>query len=58
MMSMVIYQPSLAQLTRELKLDAKQQAAVKELMVERRTRLLALIDKSPPPTLRFGDTLP
>jgi len=58
MMSMIIYQPSLDHLTSELKLDAAQQAAVKDLMVERRTELLALIDKSPPPTLGFGDALP
>jgi hypothetical protein len=36
----------------ELKLDPAEQAAVKQLMVERRTELLTLIDKSPPPTLR------
>jgi hypothetical protein len=58
MMSMIIYQPSLDHLTSELKLDAAQQAAVKQLMVERRTALLALIDKSPPPTLGFGEPLP
>src|SRR5262249_15417477 len=58
MLSMIIYQPALDHLTSELQLDASQQAAVKELMVERRTELLALIDKSPPPTLGFGDALP
>ena len=58
MMSMIIYQPSLDHLTSELKLDAAQQAAVKNLMVERRTQLLALIDRNPPPTLGVGETLP
>jgi hypothetical protein len=58
MMSMIIYQPSLGRLTSELKLDSSQQAAVKELMVERRTNLLELIDKNPPPTLGFGEALP
>lgn len=58
MMSMILYQPSLQHLSGALKLDAKQQAAVKNLMAERRTALLALIDKSPPPTLGFGDFLP
>jgi hypothetical protein len=58
MMSMIVYQPSLDHLTSELKLDSNQQASVKELMVERRTELLALIDKKPPPTLGFGDELP
>jgi hypothetical protein len=58
MMSMIIYQPSLEHLTGRLKLDTKQQAAARALMVERRTELLALIDKSPPPTLGFGATTP
>ena len=54
MMSIIVYQPSLEHLNSELKLDAKQQVAVQDLMIERRTQLLALIDKSPPPTLGFG----
>jgi hypothetical protein len=58
MMSMIIYQPSLGHLTRELKLDSAQQAAVKEVMVKRRTELLTLIDRNPPPTLGFGEALP
>lgn len=58
MMSMIIYQPSLDHLTRELNLDSAQQSAMKQLMVQRRTELLALIDKNPPPTLRLGDALP
>jgi hypothetical protein len=58
MMSMIIYQPSLGHLTGELKLDSSQQAAVKELMVQRRAELLRLIDKNPPPTLGFGEPLP
>jgi len=51
---MIVYQPSLEHLNSELKLDANQQAVVQQLMIERRTQLLALIDKSPPPTLGFG----
>jgi hypothetical protein len=58
MMSMIVYQPSLDHLTTELKLNPDQQAAVKQLMLRRRADLLALIDKSPPPTLEFSDTLP
>jgi hypothetical protein len=58
MMSMIIYQPSLDHLANELKLDPAQQAAGRQLMVERRNDLLALIDKSPPPTLGFGGALP
>jgi hypothetical protein len=58
MMSMIIYQPSLDHLISELKLDSTQQSTVRELMVSRRTKLLALIDKSPPPTLELGEALP
>ncbi|HEY2107582.1 MAG TPA: hypothetical protein VGH29_17410 [Candidatus Binataceae bacterium] len=58
MMSMIIYQPSFDHLVAELKLDPSQQTAVKQLMLERRTRLLALIDKSPPPSLDLGQALP
>jgi hypothetical protein len=57
-MSMIVYQPSLEHLTSELKLDPAEQAAVKQLMVERRTDLLALIDKSPPPTLGVDGPTP
>jgi hypothetical protein len=57
-LSMIIYQPSLDHLIRELKLDSSQHAAVKELMIERRTKLLTLIDNNPPPTLGFGEALP
>ena len=58
MMSMIIYQPSLDHLASQLKLDPAQQAIVKQLMQDRRTNLLALIDKNPPPTLGFGQPLP
>jgi hypothetical protein len=58
MMSMIIYQPSLQYLSSELELDAKQRAAVEELMVERRMELPALIDKNPQPTFGLGDSLP
>ena len=57
-MSMIVYQPSLEHLTSELKLDPAEQAAVKQLMVERRTDLLTLIDKSPPPTLGVDGPMP
>jgi len=50
-MSMIIYQPVLEHLTTELLLDRAEQAAVRQLMVERRNELLALIDRSPPPSL-------
>jgi hypothetical protein len=57
-MSMIVYQPSLEHLTSELKLEPAEQAAIKQLMVERRTDLLALIDKSPPPTLGVDGPMP
>jgi hypothetical protein len=58
LMSMIIYQPALDRLNAELNLNPAQQAAVKQLMVERRSKLLALIDSNPPPTLGFGKALP
>jgi hypothetical protein len=58
LMSMIIYQPALDRLSAELDLDPSQQFAVRQLMVERRNKLLALIDKNPPPTLGFGGALP
>ncbi len=57
-MSMIVYQPSLEHLTSELKLDPAEQAAVRQLMLERRTDLLALIDRSPPPTLGVDGPMP
>jgi hypothetical protein len=57
-MSMIVYQASLEHLISELKLDPAEQAAVKQLMVERRTDLLTLIDKSPPPTLGVDGLMP
>src|SRR5215469_17340703 len=58
LMSMIIYQPALEHLTRELKLDPAQHSALEQLMVERRTELLALIDKSQPPTLGLEGSAP
>ncbi len=58
MMSMIIYQPALEHLTRELTLDPAQRSALQQLMVERRTELLALIDKDHPPTLDLEGAAP
>ncbi len=52
--TMVIYRPLLESLTAQLELDANQQAQVKQLLIERRNRLLALVDETPPPSLLTG----
>lgn len=43
----------LEQTTRDFKLDAAQQAKVHELLVERRTKYIALVDSTPSPTFRL-----
>jgi hypothetical protein len=52
--TMIIYRPLLENLTMRLGLDAKQQEQVKQLLIERRNRLLALVDATPPPSLSVG----
>jgi hypothetical protein len=38
---------------RDYKLDAKQEAALRQLMLERREKFLALVDSTPYPTLKL-----
>ena len=51
---MVIYRPVLERLGEVLALDEKQRNQLKTLLVERRTRLLALVDQTPPPSFKLG----
>ncbi len=44
----------LERLNRDLKLDDPQQARVRELLVARRDKFLALVDASPPPTVTLS----
>jgi hypothetical protein len=46
--------PRLERLNRDLKLDAAQQASVRELLLARREKFLALVDTSPPPTVSLS----
>jgi hypothetical protein len=41
----------------ELKLDDSQRAAFRKLLIERRNSLLALVDETPPPSLKLGAML-
>lgn len=50
----IIYRPGLDRLTEVLHLNAQQNNQVKALMIERRNRLLALIDETPPPSFKLG----
>jgi hypothetical protein len=51
---MVIYRPVLDRLTTKLNLDDKQHAQLQALLIERRNRLLALVDTTPPPSFQLG----
>lgn len=53
--SMVIYRPTLEHLSEDLTLDEKQQHRLMELLVQRRDKLLALVDATPPPSFKFPD---
>ncbi len=55
--TMVIYRPLLENLIAQLNLDVNQQAQVKQLLIDRRNRLLALVDETPPPSLLTGKFL-
>ena len=52
-MGIVLVKPGLERMTEDLKLDAKQQAEVKALLVEKRTKFLALVDDTPPPMMKM-----
>jgi|GEM_PF-3101362 len=52
--TMIIYRPLLENLTAQLNLDAIQQEQLKQLLIDRRNRLLALVDETPPPSLDIG----
>ncbi len=52
--TMIIYRPVLENLTAQLNLDAIQQEQLKQLLIDRRSRLLALVDETPPPSLDIG----
>ena len=53
--SMVIYRPTFEHLSADLTLDDKQQHQLMDLLTERRNKLLALVDATPPPSFKFPD---
>lgn len=53
--SMVIYRPTSEHLSEDLALDDKQQHQLMDLLTERRNKLLALVDATPPPSFKFPD---
>jgi hypothetical protein len=54
---MIIYRPTLDRMTALLRLDPQQHDQLRKLMVDRRNRLLALIDETPPPSFKLGQML-
>ena len=54
LLGMILIKPTLEDMTEVLKLDSKQQAELKTILVERRSDLLNLVDKTPPPTIKLG----
>ncbi len=53
--SMVIYRPTFEHLSEDLTLDDQQQHQLMDLLSERRNKLLALVDATPPPSFKFHD---
>jgi hypothetical protein len=51
---MVIYRPVLDRLTEVLHLSPQQHDRLKALLIDRRNLLLALVDKTPPPSFKLG----
>ena len=55
--SMVIYRPTYEHLSEDLTLDDKQQHQLMDLLIERRNKLLALVDTTPPPSFKLPDVV-
>jgi hypothetical protein len=51
--SMVIYRPLLEHFTEDLGLDDKQQKQLKDLLIDRRNKLITLVDETPPPSFKL-----
>ena len=52
--SIVIYRPLLERLSTVLGLNDRQRQQLRELLLARRTKLIALVDETPPPSLQLG----
>jgi hypothetical protein len=55
---MVIYRPLLEHFTEDLGLDDKQQKQLKDLLIDRRTKLITLLDETPPPSFKLEKVMP
>jgi Spy/CpxP family protein refolding chaperone len=56
--SMVIYRPLLEHFTEALALDDKQQKQLKDLLIDRRNKLITLVDETPPPSFKLEKVVP
>ena len=56
--SMVIYRPLLEHFTEDLGLDDKQQKELKDLLNDRRNKLITLVDETPPPSFKLEKVMP
>ncbi len=56
--SMVIYRPLLDRFTEDLGLVDQQQKQLKDLLIDRRNKLIALVDETPPPSFKLEKVLP
>jgi hypothetical protein len=56
--SMVIYRPLLEHFTEDLGLDDKQQKDLKDLLIDRRNKLITLVDETPPPSFKLEKVMP
>lgn len=53
--SMIIYRPLYERMTEDLALTEEQRQKLKQLLIERRNKLLTLVDNTPPPSFKLGD---
>ncbi|HTQ31280.1 MAG TPA: hypothetical protein VMI53_08725 [Opitutaceae bacterium] len=58
MTSIIVVPLALDHLTDQLKLDDHQRAALRQLLLQRREKFLALIDATPPPSIRLNRLAP
>jgi hypothetical protein len=56
--SMVIYRPLLEHFTEDLSLDDNQQKQLKDLLIDRRNKLITLVDETPPPSFKLEKVMP
>ena len=56
--STIIYKPLYDHLVEDLALTSDQQQKLKQLLLERRSKFLDMVDNTPPPTFKLGDMIP